>query len=63
MKAHMELVEVPRALRERFGAVASYWRIYRAVIDGRVPGRDGRRWLIPEAELPRVAEVLAAKAA
>lgn len=52
------LTDLPRALRA-YGVQASYQQCWRAVVAGDVPAqRDGSKWRIAEADLPRIAQTL-----
>ncbi len=60
----IKLSELPRRLRDEFGIVVSYRRLYTAVLDGIVPAeRDGSgtRWLVDADDLPEIAETLGSK--
>lgn len=50
----------PAALRQEFNVTVPYPRIWRAVVDGRIPAtREGRRWYLDTADLPEIADTLA----
>lgn len=56
--ATVTLTDLPRALRA-YGVQASYQQCWRAVVAGDVPAqRDGSKWRIAEADLPRIAQTL-----
>ena len=57
----IKLSEIPRRLRDEFGLVVTYRRVYTAVLDGMVPAeRDasGSRWLVDAGDLPGIAKTL-----
>jgi hypothetical protein len=54
--ATVTLTDLPRALRAH-GVQATYQQCWRAVVAGDVPAqRDGSKWRIAEADLPRIAQ-------
>lgn len=56
--ATVTLTDLPRAQRA-YGVQASYQQCWRAVVAGDVPAqRDGSKWRIAEADLPRIAQTL-----
>lgn len=59
MSHQIELVAVPAALRQAHNVTVAYPRLWRAVVDGRVPAiRDGRRWYIEQDKLPEIARIM-----
>jgi hypothetical protein len=57
-----EIVKAMRALAAQFGQPApagAYWRIWRAIVEGRLPATKVRGvWTIADEHLPAVAEIL-----
>ena len=55
----MDLVTVGAELRDVHGINASYARLYRACLDGVIPGiRIRGRWRLPRTDMPRAAAAL-----
>lgn len=58
--ATVTLTDLPRALRA-YGIETTYQRCWRAVLAGDVPAqRNGAKWRIAEADLPRIAQTFTA---
>jgi hypothetical protein len=58
--AHLPLVEIPRALKQRYGVTASYSRVWSLIANGALPARrEGRQWTVADADLQLVVELLA----
>jgi hypothetical protein len=56
--ATVTLTDLPRALRVH-GVKVSYQQCWRAVVAGDIPAqRDGSKWRVVEADLPRIAQAL-----
>lgn len=56
----MMLTQLPRALMKDYEGQTSYDRIYRLVIDGKVPAEKdiGGRWIVKSEDLPAYAAKL-----
>lgn len=58
----ISLSELPRELRAQHGVSLSYPQAWRKVCAGLIPAeRAGRQWYIAVADLPGIAQSLAAK--
>ena len=58
----IKLSELPRRLRDEFGIIVSYRRVYSAVLDGIVPAEkdaSGSRWVVGADDLPEIAKTFA----
>ena len=62
MTTELSLTDTAVALR-KFGVRTTYQHVWRAVIAGEIPAKKvGKKWKVLQADLPSIAQILAAKA-